>query len=88
MTLMGPWFSIVIGGLGLFLAHVVLTKLQTRRPLPPGPKADPIIGHLRKIPPVGQPELFHEWAKTYGSYNFLFIAVHLEHCNSRRRDVP
>ncbi|KAF9018169.1 cytochrome P450 [Hymenopellis radicata] len=41
--------------------------------LPPGPKPDPLIGHLRVIPPVHQPEAFHEWAKTYGDVMYLEV---------------
>ncbi|KAK0232280.1 cytochrome P450 [Armillaria nabsnona] len=35
-------------------------------PLPPGPPSDPIIGHLRMIPPQRQPNAFYEWSKVYG----------------------
>lgn len=60
-----PWFA--VGVAGLSLAYVVSTKLHSRKSLPPGPAADPFIGHLRKIPPVQQAEVFHEWAKQHGS---------------------
>jgi hypothetical protein len=36
-------------------------------PLPPGPPAEPLIGHLRLIPPVGQETLFYKWGKIYGN---------------------
>lgn len=39
-------------------------------PLPPGPPADPIIGHLRLIPPDNQPTLFYKWGKIYGEWLF------------------
>ncbi|PBK64690.1 hypothetical protein ARMSODRAFT_458629 [Armillaria solidipes] len=45
--------------------------LARQESLPPGPPADPIIGHIRILPPVGQPEVFHEWAKTYGKFVVL-----------------
>ena len=65
MTFQASYVAIVIGG--LLLARIVFTKRRTRKPLPPGPRADPIIGHLRKIPPPHQlSEVLHEWAKTYG----------------------
>lgn len=35
-------------------------------PLPPGPPADPLIGHLRVFPKANPELVFHEWAKTYG----------------------
>ncbi|KAG5643662.1 hypothetical protein DXG03_000542 [Asterophora parasitica] len=42
-------------------------------PLPPGPPADPIIGHLRKIPPKGQEDLYYEWGKIYGDVMYLHV---------------
>jgi hypothetical protein len=35
-------------------------------PLPPGPPAEPLIGHLRLIPPDNQETLFYKWGKLYG----------------------
>ncbi|KAE9405300.1 cytochrome P450 [Gymnopus androsaceus JB14] len=49
MTFSAPYFAILVGG--FLLACIVWTKHRTDKPLPPGPRADPIIGHLRKIPP-------------------------------------
>ncbi|KAK0439095.1 cytochrome P450 [Armillaria borealis] len=54
----------------LFRQRLGLAKQQS---LPPGPPADPIIGHIRILPPVGQPEVFHEWAKTYGDVMYLEV---------------
>ncbi|KAK0231772.1 cytochrome P450 [Armillaria nabsnona] len=48
-------------------------ELARQQSLPPGPPADPIIGHIRILPPVGQPEVFHEWAKTYGDVMYLEV---------------
>ncbi|GBE89499.1 Multifunctional cytochrome P450 monooxygenase af510 [Sparassis crispa] len=42
-------------------------------PLPPGPPADPIIGHLRKFSFARQHELFREWATKYGDIFQLHI---------------
>ena len=47
--------------------------------LPPGPPADPIIGHLRIIPTTNQGRVFHSWSKLYGKHLcFLveFLTVH------------
>ncbi|KAE9399443.1 hypothetical protein BT96DRAFT_791405, partial [Gymnopus androsaceus JB14] len=38
------------------------------------PRGDPIIGHLRKLPPPNQlSEVFHEWAKEYGDVMCLEV---------------
>lgn len=42
-------------------------KSSTPAPLPPSPPADPIIGHVRKVP-SSRPELaFQKWGKEYNS---------------------
>ncbi|KAK7041484.1 hypothetical protein VNI00_009352 [Paramarasmius palmivorus] len=55
------------------LAIVVRNYVATRKhpPLPPGPPADPVIGHLRVIPSQNIGEHFHEWAKVYGEIMHL-----------------
>ncbi|KAG5638040.1 hypothetical protein H0H81_002160 [Sphagnurus paluster] len=35
-------------------------------PLPPGPPADPIIGHVRKMPTEKLENTLYEWGKVYG----------------------
>ncbi|KAJ7585231.1 cytochrome P450 [Mycena floridula] len=63
----------------LITAAVVLAILyrlalgRHHEPLPPGPPAHPIIGHLLKIPGTGQEECFHNWAKTYGDIIHLRV---------------
>ncbi|KAF9460615.1 cytochrome P450 CYP621A2 [Collybia nuda] len=47
------------------------TKSIRHPPLPPGPPADPIIGHLRLIPPDNQETLFYKWGKIYGDVMHL-----------------
>ncbi|GBE90250.1 Multifunctional cytochrome P450 monooxygenase af510 [Sparassis crispa] len=42
-------------------------------PLPPGPAAHPIIGHLLKFDPAHQYELFRRWANDYGDLFHLRI---------------
>ncbi|KAJ7627403.1 cytochrome P450 [Roridomyces roridus] len=51
------------------------TRLRrvTRLPLPPGPPREPVIGHLRAIPPTNRAVIFHEWAKTYGDVMYLEV---------------
>ena len=35
--------------------------------LPPGPPANPILGHLRIMPTTNHGDVFHKWAKIYGT---------------------
>ncbi|KAF4564799.1 hypothetical protein EYR40_010971 [Pleurotus pulmonarius] len=49
------------------IVSYVLNKSVTKTlPLPPGPPADPLIGHLRVFPKANPELVFHNWAKTYG----------------------
>ena len=41
-------------------------RRRARAHLPPGPPADPIVGHYRIFPRTYQAEHFFEWSKTYG----------------------
>ena len=43
-------------------------NLKKHPSLPPGPPAEPLIGHLRLIPPNNPETLFYELGKTYGTY--------------------
>ncbi|KAF5376657.1 hypothetical protein D9615_007836 [Tricholomella constricta] len=57
-------------------------------PLPPGPPADPIIGHLRLVPEENQEALFYEWGKIYGDVIHLrFLRRSVIVLNSRRAAV-
>ncbi|KAI0748969.1 cytochrome P450 [Irpex lacteus] len=58
-----------------FMEAVVLCALVARHisrkrhslPLPPGPPADPLIGHLRAFPePHNTAEVLHDWSLKYG----------------------
>ena len=55
----------------LFLTLVKLKK--NRLPYPPGPPADPVLGHLRIMPTENQEEVFHEWSKKYGDVIYLKV---------------
>lgn len=51
------------------LAARLVTRKRSNLPLPPGPPADPLLGHLRIIPdPETRAETFHEWSKQYGVF--------------------
>ncbi|KAF7424559.1 hypothetical protein PC9H_009866 [Pleurotus ostreatus] len=53
-------------------------------PLPPGPPADPIIGHLRKVPPAHAEVTYLEWAKKYGEVIYLnLLGRHIIVLNSK-----
>ncbi|KAJ8081651.1 hypothetical protein PM082_007497 [Marasmius tenuissimus] len=58
------------------LLSIVLCLARTRsrsRSLPPGPSADPLIGHLRIVPSERVPDKFHEWRKTYGDVMYMEV---------------
>ena len=48
------------------LLWILTKRSQNRPPLPPGPPADPIIGHLRMLPVEHSDIFFYELSKTYG----------------------
>ncbi|KAL0947947.1 hypothetical protein HGRIS_010576 [Hohenbuehelia grisea] len=55
--------------LGLLASYLLRTR--PRFPLPPGPRADPLIGHLRSIPTKDEAKVFHEWAQRYGDVVYI-----------------
>ncbi|EEB87998.1 hypothetical protein MPER_14424, partial [Moniliophthora perniciosa FA553] len=57
----------------LTLAIVRASHKRAKSPLPPGPTADPFIGHLRSIPRENQAETFHRWSKIYGELIYLKV---------------
>ncbi|KAF8977284.1 cytochrome P450 [Cyathus striatus] len=46
---------------------------RARYPYPPGPPAEPILGHLRIMPTSNQEENFRDWSKIYGDIVYLHI---------------
>ena len=59
--------------IGVLIACTVLARLIRRKrhelPFPPGPPADPMIGHLRLLPDVqNMAEVFQEWSQKYGMH--------------------
>ncbi|KAF4596070.1 hypothetical protein EYR38_007442 [Pleurotus pulmonarius] len=50
-----------------------LTKSTRKIPLPPGPPADPLIGHLLRSPSENPEVVFHEWSKQYGDVIHLSV---------------
>ena len=67
--------TVGIFALIIFLAFALFQKVRNRRQnkLPPGPPADPILGHLRIFPRLNQSEKFYEWSKQYGKLSFLSV---------------
>jgi hypothetical protein len=55
----------------VFIYIYLRTRSKNYPPLPPGPPVDPIIGHLRLVPPDNQDTLFYKWGKNYGQLPFL-----------------
>ncbi|KAJ3570930.1 hypothetical protein NP233_g4088 [Leucocoprinus birnbaumii] len=65
---------IVIPGLMAFGALLVAwSSTKRRRPLPPSPPGDPILGHIRHIPPENPEIRYTNWAKQYGDVIYLEI---------------
>lgn len=68
--------SVTVAALGALLLTVYLKRRSKKRPpLPPGPPADPLIGHLRIMPTDKQELVFHEWSKTYGAFRLYWNQV-------------
>ncbi|KAF7314116.1 Cytochrome P450 [Mycena chlorophos] len=68
MMISVPLFELTLAAvIVLLLLYKLALCIRTKaRLLPPGPPADPVIGHLRHMPTSGAPDVFHAWAQTYG----------------------
>lgn len=64
--------SILFGSFALLWLWSRITR-KKHPPLPPGPPADPIIGHLRHMPKANPGDVFHEWGKKYGDVIYLNV---------------
>jgi hypothetical protein len=53
--------------LALTLGYTLKRLSKTHPPLPPGPPAEPLIGHLRVFPTEDRELFFHELGKVYGA---------------------
>ncbi len=70
--------TVAVLAFGFLLSTYLKRRTTKRPPLPPGPPADPFIGHLRIMPSDQQELVFHEWAKTYGTSMSLIDHSHHE----------
>ncbi|KAJ7598444.1 cytochrome P450 [Mycena floridula] len=61
--------DIAISSTLVCLALLLWLKRGNKHPLPPGPPADPFIGHFRKFPKHNTHKVFMEWARTYGRHS-------------------
>jgi cytochrome P450 len=64
----GPWVLAALLAVALVAWKPINSKIRRKGvPLPPGPKAEPIIGHLRVVPEYAPEYAYEKWAKEYGS---------------------
>ncbi|OQV04034.1 hypothetical protein CLAIMM_08984 [Cladophialophora immunda] len=59
--------AIAFGILFAGLLYYQKLRARSKAPLPPGPKGEPIIGHLRIIPKSHPEYQYTQWGKDYGS---------------------
>jgi len=68
-------YIVIIGSIcAIVSGYLLFGLLHNKHPaLPPGPPADPIVGHIRLIPSHHQETLFYEWGKIYGDVVYIHI---------------
>ncbi|RDB17663.1 hypothetical protein Hypma_001219 [Hypsizygus marmoreus] len=66
-------FPVVLGGIAILVALWLKGNSRNRPPLPPGPPADPILGHLRHIVSEHEEKQFYDWGKIYGDVIHLSL---------------
>jgi hypothetical protein len=59
--------------LGFLVALRIAVKKRHPLPLPPGPPADPLIGHIRVMPSKDQDIFFYELGQKYGEKYFRYV---------------
>lgn len=47
---------------------------RSRLPLPPGPKGEPILGHLRVIPDSHPEYQLTQWGKEYSTLHYYIVS--------------
>ncbi|KAF7296839.1 Cytochrome P450 [Mycena indigotica] len=52
---------------------IIYGSRKGRMPLPPGPPAKPLLGHLHLMPSSNASAVFHNWARIYGDVMHLHI---------------
>ena len=70
---MTPILSYVL--LGVIILAIWYIRRRKPSNLPPGPPGDPIIGHIRIMPTANQGDVFHDWAKIYGTSALRHMTV-------------
>ncbi|TRM63938.1 cytochrome P450 [Schizophyllum amplum] len=58
----------------LYVLHLGLKRSKKILPLPPGPPADPLLGHMRIMPSTGAENAFYRWGKEYNS-DIIHVSV-------------
>ncbi|KAJ3489887.1 hypothetical protein NLI96_g1814 [Meripilus lineatus] len=71
ISLSATYFLVTLGIVCYFVARRAKHKRSV--PLPPGPPADPIIGHLRSLPTAASEETLIDWHRTYGDVLYFNI---------------
>jgi hypothetical protein len=77
---MGSLLFYVLNALVIAVVVVIIitnVKFRTANDvsLPPGPPAEPLIGHARLIPRIDQAEFCHEMRKSYGNCSLLSAPI-------------
>ena len=50
----------------LYVLHQRLKRASSHPPLPPGPPAEWLLGHLRVVPQKDAARAYYRWSKEYG----------------------